>query len=68
MTSLLPPSANPGMSAWAALVERAHLVSGDTVLSTVRPERQADLLFNQRSTWALARSSLQVAIRRNWRK
>src|SRR6202034_1719749 len=24
--------ANPGMSAWAALVERAHLVSGETVL------------------------------------
>jgi NADPH:quinone reductase-like Zn-dependent oxidoreductase len=24
--------ANPGMSAWAALVERAHLVAGDTVL------------------------------------
>ena len=24
--------ANPGMSAWAALVERAHLVAGETVL------------------------------------
>jgi NADPH:quinone reductase-like Zn-dependent oxidoreductase len=24
--------ANPGMSAWAALVERAHLTAGETVL------------------------------------
>jgi NADPH:quinone reductase-like Zn-dependent oxidoreductase len=32
MTSRQPAIANPGMSAWAAMIERAHLKAGETVL------------------------------------
>ncbi len=62
--------ANPGMSAWAALVERAHLAPGETVLVNGATGTAGRLAIQHKSILVREESSARDGTKvnsRNWR-
>ena len=58
--------ANPGMSAWLSLQDRAALATGETVLILALPVLLASWPFRRRGTWVLAGSLPRGAMSKPW--
>ena len=59
--------ANPGMSAWAALVERAHMRTGKRSSSMAQPELRAGSPFSLQNISVQSKSSPQAAMKVSFR-